>query len=59
MWLRVEIERILPISSLIFEMELGTYSLHCIVGKNGTGKTTLAKAILNLALADTFIRTSS
>ena len=56
---RVDVEQILPIASLSFEIELADHRLHCIVGKNSTGKTTLAKAILNLALADTFMRTSS
>jgi len=37
---------------------LSQHGLRCIVGKNGAGKTTLAKAILNLAQADTFVRTS-
>jgi len=56
---RIDVEQILPISSLSIEIELADHRLHCIVGRNGTGKTTLAKAILNLALADIFIRTSS
>lgn len=56
---RLAIEHIRPITSLIFEIDLSQHGIRCIVGKNGTGKTTLAKAILNLALADTFVRTST
>lgn len=55
---RVEIENIPPVHSYVFEVDLDTPGLLGIVGGNGTGKTTLAKSILNLALADTFIRTS-
>lgn len=59
MQFRVEIENVHPITNLVFEIDLSQQGIHCIVGKNGTGKTTLAKAIMNLALADTFVRTSS
>lgn len=58
MQFRIEIENVRPISSLVFEIDLSQHGIHCIVGKNGTGKTTLAKAIMNLALADTFVKTS-
>lgn len=59
MLFRVYIENIQPIETLEFEVDLAETRLLCIVGKNGTGKTTLAKSILNLAFADTFARTSS
>lgn len=59
MQFRVEIENVHRITYLVFEIDLSQQGIHCIVGENGTGKTTLAKAILNLALADTFVRTSS
>ena len=59
MQFRVEIENVHPITNLVFEIDLSQHGIHCIVGKNGTGKTTLAKAVMNLALADTFVRTSS
>ena len=56
---RLEVEQVRPIKNLIFEIDLSRHGICCIVGKNGTGKTTLAKAILNLAKADTFVRTST
>jgi energy-coupling factor transporter ATP-binding protein EcfA2 len=55
---RIEIYQVQPLGSFSFELDLGRHRLLCIAGKNGTGKTTLAKAIMNLALADTFVRTS-
>ncbi len=59
MQFRVEIKNVQQISHLVFEIDLSKHGIYCIVGKNGAGKTTLTKAIMNLALADTFIRTSS
>ncbi|MDI9335207.1 MAG: AAA family ATPase [Cytophagales bacterium] len=59
MQFKVELAEIRPIKALTFEIDLARNGLTCLVGKNGTGKTTLAKAILNFALADTFLRTSS
>lgn len=56
---RIDVEQIRPINKLTFEVDLSKHGLVCIVGKNASGKTTLAKAIMNLALADTFVRTSS
>jgi ABC-type Mn2+/Zn2+ transport system ATPase subunit len=56
---RVEIENIPPVVNYVFDIDLDMPGLLGIVGGNGTGKTTLAKSLLNLALADTFIRTSS
>ncbi len=57
--MRVEIENVPPVSRYVFDVDLTTPGLLGIAGGNGTGKTTLAKALLNLSLADTFIRTSS
>lgn len=59
MHFRIEIENVFPVKNLVFEIDLSQHGIHCIVGKNGAGKTTLAKAIMNLAFADTFVRTSS
>lgn len=59
MQFRLEIENIPPVGKFVFEVDLDASGLVGIVGGNGTGKTTLAKSLLNLALADTFIRTSS
>lgn len=39
-------------------MDLGRHGLLAIVGKNGVGKTTLARAIRNLSHADTFAITA-
>lgn len=58
MHFRLEIKHVRPIESLTFEVDLSRHGIHCIVGKNGAGKTTLAKAVMNLAQADTFVRTS-
>lgn len=58
MFFRVQIENVRPVTKLVFELDLSQYGIHCIAGKNGAGKTTLAKAIMNLAQADTFIKTS-
>lgn len=57
--MRVEIENVPPVVHYAFEVDLRTPGLIGIAGGNGTGKTTLAKALLNLSFADTFIRTSS
>ena len=55
----LEMAGILPVDSLRFQIDLALNRPLCVVGKNGCGKTTLAKSILNFALADTFRRTSS
>jgi ABC-type lipoprotein export system ATPase subunit len=55
----IEIKNIRPIDQLKFEIDLDQPSLVCIAGKNGVGKTTLAKAMMSLFQADTFVRTST
>ncbi|MEA3316251.1 MAG: AAA family ATPase [Campylobacterota bacterium] len=56
---KIIIEKIQHIKYLEYNIDLTKNSIHCIVGKNGIGKTTLVKAIQNLKLADTFDKTSS
>lgn len=57
--MRIEIENIPPVVHYAFEVDLKAPGLIGIASGNGTGKTTLAKALLNLSFADTLIRTSS
>ncbi|MGM9517024.1 AAA family ATPase [Roseateles sp. DB2] len=57
--MRVEIENVPPIVRYAFDVDIRTPGIVGIAGGNGTGKTTIAKALLNLSFADTFIRTSS
>lgn len=57
--MRIEIENIPPVVCYAFEVDHRSPGLMGIAGGNGTGKTTIAKALLNLSFADTFIRTSS
>ncbi|WP_228371842.1 AAA family ATPase [Enterobacter kobei] len=59
MKINIEISRIQHVEHMSFAIDLSENKLTCIVGKNGTGKTTLIKAIKNLQSADTFIKTSS
>ncbi|AHE73078.1 hypothetical protein M942_13840 [Enterobacter ludwigii] len=59
MKINIEISRIQHVELMSFAIDLSENKLTCIVGKNGTGKTTLIKAIKNLQSADTFIKTSS
>lgn len=59
MQFEVEIRDIRPVSVLKCTFELDRNSPLCIVGRNRAGKTTLAKAIMNFGLADTFRRTNS
>ncbi|WP_232254013.1 AAA family ATPase [Pseudomonas glycinae] len=56
MQLSVELKNIQHVKSLTFCVDLSENKLTCIVGKNGIGKTTLIKAILNFRSADTFPR---
>ncbi|MBP4048777.1 AAA family ATPase [Chromobacterium violaceum] len=58
MKLDISIRDVQRVRSIDFSVELGGESLVCIAGRNGTGKTTLIKAIRNLINSDTFYRTS-
>lgn len=55
----VEIHNIQHIDSLRFSIDLSKNQLVGIVGRNGIGKTSLMKSLLNLRSADTFKKTSS
>lgn len=57
--LRVSLESIQHVASLTFDVDLSTPGLVCLVGRNGTGKTTLIRALRNLSSADTFVRTAT
>ena len=59
MKVEIEINKVQHITNLQFSIDLSEHKLTCIVGKNGTGKTTLIKAIKNLQSSDTFFKTSS
>lgn len=57
--LRVSLESIQHVVSLTLDVDLSTPGLICLVGRNGTGKTTLVRALRNLSSADTFVRTAT
>jgi ABC-type cobalamin/Fe3+-siderophores transport system ATPase subunit len=59
MLFRLEITHVQNIRHLHLELNLDDHKLTCIVGKNGTGKTTLVRAIRTLSHSDTFIGTAS
>ena len=59
MQLRVTLSAVQHIGTLDWTFELDRPSLTVIVGRNGCGKTTLAKALLTIQLADTYAATSS
>lgn len=58
-YFRVEIASIQHIRSFHLELDLAINRLICLVGRNGTGKTTLIRALRNLSNADTFTKTAS
>jgi len=55
---KISVEKIQHIKSLEYEINLSQNKLHCIVGKNGVGKTTLIKAIQNFKETDTIDKLS-
>ena len=57
--LRIRLESIQHVASLTLDMDLSAPGLVCLVGRNGTGKTTLVRALRNLSSADTFVRTAT
>jgi ABC-type multidrug transport system ATPase subunit len=57
--LHVTLEAIQHVARLSFDLDLSSHGLTCLVGRNGTGKTTLVRALRNLANADTFIKTAT
>lgn len=57
--LRVSLESIQHVVSLTLDLDLSVPGLICLVGRNGTGKTTLVRALRNLSSADTFIKTAT
>jgi len=59
MQLSVELRNIQHVKHMLFSLDLDQNKLTCLVGKNGVGKTTLIKSILNFRSADTFSKTTS
>lgn len=57
--LQVTLESIQHVARMTFNLDLSVPGLVCLVGRNGTGKTTLVRAFRNLASADTFVRTAT
>jgi len=57
--LSLRIEKLQHIQQLDFEIDLSTYGIMAIVGKNGVGKTILFKAIQNLLTSNTFKNTAN
>ena len=55
---RVKLTKVQHLATLDFSLDLTQHGLLAIVGKNGVGKTTLARAIRNLSHADTFAATA-
>ncbi|AYN20413.1 AAA family ATPase [Alcaligenes aquatilis] len=56
---KITLEYIQHIASLNLTLDLSAYRLICLVGRNGTGKTTLVRALRNLANSDTFLKTAT
>lgn len=58
MKLSITINQIQHLSKLQITIDLSRFSLTCLVGKNGTGKTTLVKCFGSIKNADIFAKTS-
>lgn len=56
--LKIILKDIQHIKNLEYVIDLTKYKLHCIVGKNGVGKTTLIKAIQNFKETNTLDKLS-
>ncbi|TWI65425.1 putative AbiEii toxin of type IV toxin-antitoxin system [Pseudoduganella lurida] len=56
---KITLESIQHLAHLTLDLDLSVPGLVCLVGRNGTGKTTLVRALRNLANADTFISTAT
>jgi len=54
----IELSNIQHVQRAKLTVDLSKNGITCIVGKNGVGKTTLMRALRNLAHADTFIKTA-
>lgn len=59
MKIAVHIKNVQHIKDLFFSIDLSKHRLMGIVGRNGVGKTTLIKSLLNVRSADTFKKTSA
>jgi len=59
MFFNISLANIQHISRLNCSFDLNRYGLTAITGKNGCGKTTLARSLRMLAFADTFEKTAS
>jgi len=57
--LSLRVEKLQHIQQFDFEIDLSTFGIMAIVGKNGVGKTMLFKAIQNLITSNTFKNTSN
>lgn len=55
---KIFLRNIQHIKSFEYEIDLSQHKLHCIVGKNGVGKTTLIKSIQNFKQTDTIDKLS-
>lgn len=58
MKLNIKLKKIQHIHFLEYEIDLTENKLHCIVGKNGVGKTTFIKSIQNFKETNTLDKTS-
>lgn len=56
--LAISIRCIQHLASLDLDLDLAGGGLHCFVGRNGVGKTTLVRALRNLSSSDTFALTA-